>query len=68
MKSLYSKIKEKAKIYFPSSLDRNGWNELSSEKQKTIRDFIVNDFIEEKTEVWVAAALTLGRLAVLDQL
>jgi len=67
MESLYSKITAETENYFSATLDKNTWDNLNAGEQNALREVIVKHFTEEKTEVWAAGALALGRLAAFDR-
>ena len=67
MESLYSQIMAETENYFATTLSQNRWEKLNAEEQKSLRELVVKHFTDEKTEVWAAAALALGRLAVFDR-
>ncbi len=66
MESLYQGIQKEAEIHFQSATDIAKWEVLSPYDQAALRSKIVRLFHDERTELFVAAALSLGKLAITD--
>jgi len=62
MESLYQRIEKEKKIHFSEI-----WDEpeavLSDSQLAQLLDKIIDHFADEKTEVWAAASLSLGKMA-----
>ena len=66
MLSLYNQIQSENHQFYQGIEDLTTWQRLSENHKADILEILQRRFVDEKTEVWAAAALALGHLAAFE--